>query len=279
MTRLNTNGIYWLGAHLREAFLLIGHPLGAWVRTARQCQIYLQTALRPDSRFRLKLSKTHAQEIDLVLGMLIDQHKQDGDDRLATEEEITLFNNAYFTFNSALELELSQAPIFFVTPKGVYDTDSLINNGSSVYEDFIGEVPKEAIDDTNQAARCLAFTLPTASGFHIARATEAVTKKYLLYLGCKEEELKKASNWGGYVKLMKENGGKGTIGHHLDQLRILHRNPLIHPEITMDMTEAQSLWAMCTSLITSIVNEMRPAPSGQSRTPSDPVDTQVPSVV
>ena len=37
------------------------------------------------------------------------------------------------------------------------------------------------------------------------------------------------------------------IAHHFDQLRSLHRNPLVHPEVTLDMTEAQSLWAMCTS--------------------------------
>ena len=71
-------------------------------------------------------------------------------------------------------MDLGQAPTFFVTQKGVYDTDSLINNGSSVYADLLEHLPQEAIEDTNQAARCLAFTLPTASGFHMARATEAV---------------------------------------------------------------------------------------------------------
>ena len=112
-------------------------------------------------------------------------------------------------FEGALSLDLGQAPTFFVTPKGVYDTDSLINKGSSVYEDLQEHLPQEAIEDTNQAARCLAFTLPTASGFHMARATEAVARNYLLHLGCAEDDINKSPNWGAYHTLMEDKEADG----------------------------------------------------------------------
>ena len=273
--RLNTYGIYWLGSLIREAYLYARQPLGLWVHIALECRSYLLTALDPKSSFRLRISVEQAKYMDSQLGHVVSLHRQYGADHELTEDDVKRFNSAYFAFNSAIGLELGQAPTFFVTPKGVYDTDSLINDGSSVYEDLQEHLPQEAIEDTNQAARCLAFTLPTASGFHMARATEAVARKYLLHLGCKEEELK-SSNWGGYVNLMTAKKGNSTIAHHFDQLRSLHRNPMIHPEVTLAMTEAQSFWAMCTSLIMSMVAEMNLplSPSEPSESP-DPGEANV----
>ena len=195
-------------------------------------------------------------------------HDRDGGSLTLKEDEVTQFIAAYYAIDSALSLELGQAPIFIVTPKGIYDTDNLINDGSSVYGDLQEHLPQETIEDTNQAARCLAFTLPTASGFHMARSIEAVARKYLLHLGCNEQELKD-SNWGGYYKLMKNKNGDDTISHHFDRLRSLHRNPMIHPEVTLSMVEAQSFWAMCTSLVISMVAEMNP-PSNPSEPSGSP---------
>ncbi len=69
---------------------------------------------------------------------------------------------------------------------------------------------------------------------------------------------------------MKDNNGDDKISHHFDQLRSLHRNPMIHPEVTLAMTEAQSFWAMCTSLIMSMVAEMNLplSPSEPSESPA-----------
>ena len=239
-----------------------------WAEIAQECRGYLLATLDLESSFRLRISVEQAKHMDSRLGHVVSLRQEHGVDYELTEDEVRIFNSAYFAFIGALSLDLGQAPTFFVTQKGVYDTDSLINNGSSVYADLLEHLPQEAIEDTNQAARCLAFTLPTASGFHMARATEAVAKKYWLHLGCTEDDIKKTSNWGGYHKQMKDKKGDDAIAHHFDQLRSLHRNPMIHPEVTLGMTEAQSLWAMCTSLIISMVTKMNPSsPSEPSGSP------------
>ncbi len=185
--RLNTYSIYWFGSLIREAYLCARQPLGMWAHIALECRSYLLAALDPKSPFRLRISVEQAKHMDSQLGHVVSMHRQHGADHKLTEDDVRMFNSAYFAFNSAIGLELGRAPTFFVTPKGVYDTDSLINDGSSVYGDLQDYLPNETIEDTSQAARCLAFTLPTASGFHMARATEAVAKKYLLHLGCGEK--------------------------------------------------------------------------------------------
>ena len=273
--RFNTYGIYSLGSLLREAHLCARQPLGLWAHIAVECRGYLLDALSLESSFRLTISVEQARHMASQLGHVVSLRQKHGADHELPEDDLRIFNSAYFAFIGALILDLGQAPTFFVTQKGVYNTDSLINNGSSVYADLLEHLPQEAIEDTDQAARCLAFTLPTASGFHTARATEAVAKKYLLHLGCTEDDIKKTSNWGGYHKLMKDKKGDDAIAHHFDQLRSLHRNPLIHPEVTLGMTEAQSFWAMCTSLIISMVTKMNPSgPSEPSGSP-DPGEANV----
>ena len=193
MKRFNTYGIYSLGSLLREAYLCARQPLGLWAHIALECR-YLLAALGLESSFRLRISVEQAKHMDSQLGHVVSLRQEYGADHELPEDDVRIFNSAYFAFIGALSLDLGQAPTFFVTQKGVYDTDSLINNGSSVYADLLEHLPQEAIEDTNQAARCLAFTLPTASGFHTARATEAVAKKYLLHLGCTEDDIKKTSN-------------------------------------------------------------------------------------
>ena len=268
--RFNTYGVYSLGSLLREAYLCARQPLGRWAHIARECGDYLLAALSLESSFRLRISIEQAERMGSQLGRVVSLHQEHGADHELTEDDVRIFNAAYFAFEGALSLDLGQAPTFFVTPKGVYDTDSLINKGSSVYEDLQEHLPQEAIEDTNQAARCLAFTLPTASGFHMARATEAVARNYLLHLGCAEDDINKSPNWGAYHTLMEDKEADAVIAHHFDQLRSLHRNPLVHPEVTLDMTEAQSLWAMCTSLVISMVIKMNPpsSPSEPSESPA-----------
>ena len=52
----------------------------------------------------------------------------------------------------------------------------LIAEAPSVYEGYADRLPDKAIEETRLAGRCLAFSLATAAGFHIARATESVVR-------------------------------------------------------------------------------------------------------
>jgi hypothetical protein len=158
-------------------------------------------------------------------------------------------------FESILSAKLPLAPVYCVPARGVFSTDSLLDSADDVFGDAKDQVPENAKADTREAGRCLAFNLPTAAGFHIARATEAVMIKAMEVFGC--PPLKESQrNWAQYIKALDEYGADKTVTHHLSQLRELHRNPLIHPEVTLSPLEAEQLWAMCNSAMLALINNM-----------------------
>src|SRR3989338_6352085 len=83
------------------------------------------------------------------------------------------------TFETVFSAELQQLDSYFVSQKGIYSTQDLIEHADRVFpKDTLPNLPEEARKDIREAGRCLAFDLPSATGFHIIRAVEAVIRKY-----------------------------------------------------------------------------------------------------
>jgi hypothetical protein len=107
--------------------------------------------------------------------------------------------------------------------------------------------------DIRQAGRCLAFELPTAAGFHIMRATESILRDYYVaHVGKKP----KTRNWGKYIADLKTSSANPKTVAVLDQIRTLHRNPTIHPEVVLSGSEAQTLFGIAQSAITAMIEDM-----------------------
>ena len=112
-------------------------------------------------------------------------------------------------FQSVISSELPQINVFFVTPHRAYDMTMLINRGENLLSPYtlnlIGGSKEEVIKDIKEAARCLAFGFPTAVGFHLYRAIEAIiVEDYFPLLGVAPEEYEKNPNLGCYIKILKE---------------------------------------------------------------------------
>ncbi len=256
MEQINTYALYSLGSLLRDCFAHARLPVKLWINSARQTKATLDGLSQPNATLKFDESSVAASELSRRLGAIIEAHDIDditGDGSnpegvKLTDQEVAQFNSAAWTFDQALALELGRAPIFYVTAKGIYDTRRLIQAAEAVYEGYGHRLPQAAIDDTREAGRCLAFTLPTAAGFHISRATEAVIKEYMRSLGCSGPR-DRQRNWGRYIEALKAKKSNEKIIHHLEQLKDLHRNPISHPDATLTMTEALALWALCVSVI------------------------------
>ena len=113
----------------------------------------------------------------------------------------------------------------------------------------------KATRDIREAGKCLAFDLGTAAGFHIARAVESVVLQYLNIL-CPQalENLSDGDkNLGKYVGLARKHGADEKVCASLDQFRLLHRNPLMHPDESIDVEEAMILLAIASSAIFGIM--------------------------
>lgn len=161
-------------------------------------------------------------------------------------------------FETVLENELTRADIYAVSQKGIYSTSDLIDRAEMALglpEELFLILPEPAKTDLRMSGRCLAFEIPTAAGFHVARATEAVIVSLIEAVGGSKPK-DSQRNWGNYIKVLKDSQKVDPkVTHHLEQVKDLHRNPLIHPEETLTMPEAVALWSVCTSLIGAMLTE------------------------
>ncbi len=164
--------------------------------------------------------------------------------------------NALTEFETVLKNELSIADAYFVSRKAAYDTTTLITNPEQIFPtELMKKVPLSLVD-IREGGKCLAFELSTAAGFHVLRATESVLRAYWDAVS-KGKKHPKQKNLGTYLRIMeKENFGTKKVMAVLTQIKDLHRNPLIHPEETLNLEEAISLFGICQSAISSMLKEI-----------------------
>ena len=263
MEQVNAYVFYLLGSRLQAAFLGARLPIKVYLHDVQFVIGLLDMLLDGGARFKLDDSAAAARALRQLLGSVVEIYTNDNEAML-DEHNLQLLNYGIKGFDAAFSLELGRAPIFFVAPRGVFDMRRLIAEAPSVYEGYADRLPDKAIEETRLAGRCLAFSLATAAGFHIARATESVVRMQMEVFGCppiKESQ----RNLGTYINLLANAGANPKVLHHLKQYKDLHRNPLIHPEVTLTMPEGLSLWSTCVSLIQAMVADME-----SKRNPADP---------
>jgi hypothetical protein len=165
------------------------------------------------------------------------------------------FGDKLKSFEAVLRSELAYVHAYGVSDKGILSTTKLIQSA----ELAIPEASREhlstlALSDIQSAGRCLAFDLPTACGFHAIRALEAVTVDYILR---KTGQKPTKRDLGAYIDTLKSSGADEDVTSTLDQLRRIRRNPLMHPEDTLDEDTAIRLFQLCVSAITACISDMQ----------------------
>lgn len=66
----------------------------------------------------------------------------------------------------------------------------------------------------------------------------------------------KNRNWGQYINDMEKAGVNARLMASLRDVKDLHRNPLIHPDFTPDMRDAEMFWTQCIGLISLMGSEI-----------------------
>jgi len=196
------------------------------------------------TQFPLRVSTNAAtvlyQAITQVLPIdLAEALKLNADDQLRLD-----FNQAYnirqaaTSFETVLSAELQVMDTYLVSQKGTYSTSDLIDRGELMIPTSLRrDLPPQAAIDLQAAGRCLAFNVPTATAFHILRATESVIRMYYKEV---TGDLPKAKmrNWGAYVKNLNAAGADAKITGFIAHLRDLYRNPILHAEDNLSTEEA-----------------------------------------
>lgn len=162
-----------------------------------------------------------------------------------------------FNVRTIIMAEVPMVDTYLVSRKGLFSGPALIEDGAGMLPpvDRVN-MPRRADADLKEAGKCLAFGLWTASGFHGLRAVESMTKAYMGKLGVEE----KTRNWGAYVAALKKKADvdEGVVAV-LDQIRLLHRNPLLHPEDFLDEGEAITLFGIVHSATAALLKHLGPS--------------------
>ena len=202
----------------------------------------------------LRSSSQHGNDLLSMLDEHISGEKKDRENFFALE--LIMIKNKYQEYRVALLSELESLATFFVTQKGGYDTATLLDWGEALFSEDLGLKAPEAVFDAKQSAKCLAFEVSTAAGFHLFRVTEAVLRRYYSHV-TNGKTHPKHRNISVYLRSLRKAGvGDPKIIATLQQISDLHRNPLVHPEIALTLDEVLATAGMVRSATTAMLAKM-----------------------
>jgi hypothetical protein len=172
-------------------------------------------------------------------------------------------------FEIVLSAELQNIPTYLPEQKGIYDTTRLIEMTEYVLPmSVVPQLTSEERAELRQSGRCLAFDIPTACGFHMMRAVEAVLHRYYVEI-CKPTNPKRLNSWAAYISalhkindpIVKEPDVLETETL-IRQLKDRHRNLIIHPEVVLAPDEAFTLFEIGHTAIIAMAGRLPPLAPG-----------------
>jgi len=220
----------------------------------------------------LGVSRARAHQLSTALHSFFDKHfmatAEDGtrqfnfpeSDVMIPSWETNSLNHAVSAFEAVFREEMREAATYLVPSRGIYDTAKLVDSADQAFPLILqSHIPEKAREEWKGAGRCLAFGLLSASGFHVARAVEAMLETYCDAFGIKN--LPKIKPWGVYVAALEKLAtatpcpDERTVSA-IRQMKDDWRNPLMHPRVVLTEAEARMLFSIGESLIIAMANEV-----------------------
>ena len=182
--------------------------------------------------------------------------------------------------NTVLANELPTLQSYIIDKRGIHSLDALINSPEDAFSekclDRIKSLVGGPFEDFQEAARCLAFGFPTACGFHVVRSAEAVLRNWYTRV---DKKAQFRTDWKACVDGIRSKNNQGSdkekrdrvasVLSILDQIRETRRNPLMHPEVTLEENAAVVLFDIAKSAIHSMVEQIIALEDVRVQTSSD----------
>ena len=251
MNHVNINAFYSLGGTFRSLAEIANYKRfedmkGVLVGTRTMLARVLAGEFVPVARCA-ELGKKLDKEIE---SFLIKYESKGSDFIKQDDARAILF--AAITFEDKLRHELDHLDVYYIPPKGTHATLALIEKAeTNLPRDVVSRLEPKALNDIQQAGRCLALDAPTAAGFHILRAVESLIVRYIDKITGKPHPPKNR-NWGAYIQAIRNNGGKPAVADYLFHMKETYRNPIMHPEVVLTPDEAFSLFNASLSAIVQL---------------------------
>lgn len=251
MFRLSGDFIYTLAGQLR--------PIEGLTNESTRIQVFLvlNTAIKgldsllTGNALGLRASWSKCHQLRGICQPLLDEILSDASRAGETIDSQVLshLKTVFTTFEVTFKAELAVANIYVVTPKGAYDTNILAEYGLSAFPASLETKVREAVIDAQQAARCLAFDLPTAAAFHLHRAHEAVVHAYFRAIAPNEVPPNKQP-LGVWITALEKVEAAQDVVAAIKDINRLHRNPVLHPDTSL--TDSEEAIALLGSINTSM---------------------------
>lgn len=246
MQKVDGYYLYQVGGALRKLHELQGNFSGNDTRGTEYQEAffalrYARQTLEPflnHESYRLKTCVQKGQELLRAIDTLGSAINNDPEkSKLLSFGELWPIQEALRSFEAVLSSELALLDMYVITKKGGYDISELMTNGQVCFpRELMIKVP-ECVDDIRSGTKCIAVSLPTAAGFHLHRANESVLHRYWDAV-TNSSPRPSSGNMGDYLnQLEQKNAGDANVRSALKDLKNLHRNPLIHPEHTLESVE------------------------------------------
>ncbi len=208
----------------------------------------------------LRISRQKADELYSLINSTLGEDPA-SNERVLSEFDVWFLKQRRDHFKTVFLSELSTLPAFLVRMKESYDVNLLTDEGTRLFPATLASKCPEAIRDAVEVGRAIAFELPTAAGFHIFRIVEAVLKRYWDHVSSKKAR-PKLETIGNYAsELENKKFGDAKIYESLKQLSRLHRNPLIHPEVILDVGEEIEILGISRSVIGAMLRVLPDVPT------------------
>lgn len=173
--------------------------------------------------------------------------------------DVERIRNTVHAFETSLQDEIEKVPVFCCEDElvGNLSISKLLKGASNGYPSRVRtRLSAASTNEINESGKCLAYDRATASGFHILRSVELTIRQYLTSIPGFVMPPLNRQNWGEFLKLLTDNGAGREVTDHLHNIRVNYRNPLMHPEDTLEMDEAVSLFAVAQSMNEMLIADM-----------------------
>jgi hypothetical protein len=169
--------------------------------------------------------------------------RETAEDAQLTSEQAVKMVGELDRVRHTLYAESSLNIAYVVTEKRI-DVKKLLRDVSGLMAPGVYKaLPEMARHDLNEAAKAIAFELPTAAAFLALRGAEDVLRHF--YRCVVRQRRLTTLLWGPMVAQMREKKSRrpeDALLDVLDRIRVNFRNPTSHPDAVYDIHEAQDLF-------------------------------------
>jgi len=258
MEKLNLNFFYQLGAQLNPITNFIpteNNRIDIWLASGR-AESFLIALMTNKSFAPLTVCRpAGTQLLNAISGvkkwMNETPPEKWKEKQWAADQTFKMVVDKAKEFETILGAELQTLGTYVVSQKGIYSIAGLVNFTEYMLPDSIRlKMGQDVINEIRQSGMCLAFDVPTASAFHILRATEIILHEYYISV-CKPEKNNRLDNWGAYIAALAKSTDpnvKETVAI-LQQIKNNDRNLIMHPERTLTPDDAFILFEVTKGAI------------------------------